>query len=231
MSRNQRSQNLLIDADDTLWENNIYFERVIQQVQALLARFGVDTTDFRTRLDDTERRRIPLTGYGTVNFTTSLMETVTNLLPPGSDPELPAQVERMSLAILHHPIELIDGVQDTLAYLSARHILFLVTKGNPEEQSRKIHASALQGYFRGVEILHEKNTHAYASLLSRHGWDGADSWMIGNSPRSDINPALASGMKAVYIPHPHTWTLEHEEPARQPGLLELTCFSELRLYF
>jgi putative hydrolase of the HAD superfamily len=225
------SQNLLIDADDTLWENNIYFERVIRQVQILLDRAGADASGFRSTLDETERRRIPLTGYGTLNFTQSLMETVTKLMPPGTDPALPAQVEQLALAIRDHPIEVIDGVPDTLAYLSERHTLFLVTKGNHEEQSRKIRESALFGYFRGIEILPEKNTQAYTSLLVRHGWDGLASWMIGNSPRSDINPALAAGMNAVYIPHVHTWTLEHEEPIKHPGLLELASFSDLKLHF
>jgi putative hydrolase of the HAD superfamily len=228
---NHNSQNLLIDADDTLWENNIYFERVIRQVQALLDRAGADTSNFRSTLDDTERRRIPLTGYGTVNFTQSLMETVTRIMPPGADPALPAQVRHLALSILDHPIEVIDGVPDTLDYLSERHTLFLVTKGNPEEQSRKIRESALESYFSGIEILPEKNTQAYTSLLARHGWNGPVSWMIGNSPRSDINPALAAGMNAVYIPHVHTWTLEHEEPIQHSGLLELASFSDLRLHF
>ncbi len=225
------SRNLLIDADDTLWENNIYFERVIQEVQEILGRAGGGTMNFRTELDDTERRRIPLTGYGTVNFTHSLVETFQRLLPPGADPTLPAQVHQLSLAILEHPMEIFRGVPETLAYLSTRHALFLVTKGDPEEQSRKIRASALEGYFRSIEILAEKNTRTYSALLARHGWEGSCCWMIGNSPRSDINPALAAGMNAVYIPHIHTWTLEHEEPAEHPGLLELAKFSDLRLHF
>lgn len=225
------SQNLLIDADDTLWENNIYFERVIQKVTELLGRAGGDTGDFRTELDDTERRRIPLTGYGTVNFTYSLVETFQRLLPPGADPTLPAQVQQLSLAILEHPMEIFQGVPETLAYLSSRHALHLLTKGDPEEQSRKIRASALGGCFRSIQILPEKNTQTYFAILARHGWEGSCSWMIGNSPRSDINPALAAGMNAVYIPHIHTWTLEHEKPAEHPGLLELANFSDLRLHF
>jgi putative hydrolase of the HAD superfamily len=35
--------------------------------------------------------------------------------------------------------------------------------------------------------------------------------MIGNSPRSDINPALAAGLNAVFVPHPQTWELELED--------------------
>jgi putative hydrolase of the HAD superfamily len=226
-----RSLNLLIDADDTLWENNIYFERVIERVLQLLHRAGANAGNFRAELNETERRRIPLNGYGTMNFTQSLLETFKGSLPPGSDPALSEQVRQMSLSILDHPIEIIEGVPETLAYLSQRHALFLVTKGNEREQSRKIEASNLRGYFRDVEILHEKDTGAYTRLLDHHGWDPSCTWMIGNSPRSDINPALAAGMRAVYIPHTHTWTLEHAEPADHSCLMELERFSDLRLHF
>ena len=225
------SQNLLIDADDTLWENNIYFEQVIREVRQLLERAGADTGNFRVELDETERRRIPLTGYGTINFTRSLVETFEKFLPRGADPRLAAEVQQLSLAIQDHPMEIFAGVPETLAYLSARHSLHLVTKGDPAEQSRKIESSALSGYFRGIEILGEKNAQAYSELLDRHGWERSCSWMIGNSPRSDINPALAAGINAVYIPHIHTWTLEHEEPTEHPGLLELQRFSDLRFHF
>ncbi len=225
------SRNLLVDADDTLWENNIYFERVVQEVRTLLDLVGGDSSTFRAELDENERRRIPLHGYGTVNFTNALVETVKIFLPPDSDPMLPAKVRQMSLAILDHPMEIFAGVPETLAYLSSRHSLFLVTKGDREEQSGKIRASNLQGYFRSVEILPEKNTRAYFQLLDRHGLERSCSWMIGNSPRSDINPALAAGMNAVYIPHKHTWILEHEEPAEHPSLIELGKFSDLRLHF
>jgi putative hydrolase of the HAD superfamily len=224
------AQNLLIDADDTLWENNVYFERVITKVTALLDEAGADTSTFRAQLDDTERRRIPHHGYGTVNFSRSLVETFERFLPEPSG-SASAEVQRLALSILEHPVEVLEGVPETLAYLSSRHPLFLVTKGNHEEQSGKIRKSRLGHFFQGFEILHEKDTQAFARLLQCRSWEPSRSWMIGNSPRSDIHPALAAGMNAVYIPHVHTWTLEHEEPVSHPCLIELDRFSELRLHF
>jgi putative hydrolase of the HAD superfamily len=226
-----RRQNLLVDADDTLWENNIYYERVIKEVLALLDHRGTDARGFRAELDLTERRRIPTHGYGTVNFTNSLVETFLRFLPPGSDPRLADRVERLSLSIRDHPMEILEGVPETLDYLSRRHSLSLVTKGNPEEQMDKIRRSDLQEYFERIEILPEKNSGAFAALIRRHGWLPSSCWMIGNSPRSDVNPALAAGMHAVYIPHPHTWTLEHEEPLKHPDLMKLERFSDLAHHF
>ena len=223
--------NLLIDADDTLWENNIYFERVIADVQALLRPLGVDPKSFRLHLNQKESEHIPVYGYGTLNFTRSLVETFEAFLPQHTDGDLTEKVESMALGIMHHPMEILEGVPETLDYLSDRHSLALVTKGSPGEQTKKIEASGLRHYFKEVEILDEKNENVYRSLLAKHGWEADRTWMIGNSPRSDINPAIGAGLNAVFIPHPHTWVLEHEEPVQHPRLIELERFSDLRTRF
>ncbi len=225
------SQTLLIDADDTLWENNIYFERVIASVQAILEPLGVAAEDFRASLNQAERQHIVTHGYGTANFTRSLVMTFERFHGPGLDPSLTVRVREMALGIMNHPLEILDGVPETLEYLALRHTLFLVTKGDPAEQARKVQGSTLQAHFQGVEILNEKNEGTFRSLVEKHLWDPYRTWMIGNSPRSDINPAIRAGISAVYIPHPHTWVLEHEEPVRHPRLLELETFADLRQYF
>lgn len=222
--------NLLVDADDTLWENNILFERVIAQVQALLRTFNVDAHLFREKLNEAELEHIPVHGYGTANFARSLVRTFERVAPE-ADRSLIEAVRELALGIMRQPLEVIEGVPDTLEHLARRHELFLVTKGNLDEQNAKIEASGLRGYFREVEILGEKNVAAFLQLLSKHRWDAGRTWMIGNSTRSDINPALGAGMKAIYIPHPHTWVLEHEDPAPHPNLFEVRRFSDLRLYF
>ena len=224
-------QNLLIDADDTLWENNIYFERVIVSVQALLQPFRVAPEAFREYLNEVERRHIPIHGYGTLNFSRCLVKACERYLVPDPGNKLRIEVEELALQIMKQPLEIIDGVAETLAYLSSRHSLCLVTKGHREEQSRKIESSGLGRYFQGVEIVSEKSIDTYLSLLEAHAWESSSTWMIGNSPRSDINPALGAGLSAVFIPHPHTWVLEHEEPIEHPRLLQLRSFSELQLHF
>ena len=225
------AQTLLIDADDTLWENNVYFERVIEAAQEMLESYGVDRAVFRACLDDLERRHIAVDGYGTLNFTRSLVAAFERFLPPGADPELSGKVEALALGILEHPIELLEGVPETLAYLALRHRLYLITKGDLVEQSRKIEASRLASYFAGIEILGEKHPESYRALVDRHSWDARRTWMIGNSVRSDINPALSAGLNAVFIPQPHTWVLEREDPAHPSRVLEIERFSDLRRHF
>jgi putative hydrolase of the HAD superfamily len=135
-------------------------------------------------------------------------------------------------AILRRPIELLDGVAETVAELSSRHELTIFTKGDPEEQRLKIERSGLVNHFVHAAIVREKNESAYSELAEERGFNKERTWMIGNSPKSDINPALAAGLSAVFVPHPRTWGLENEEiPEQHPRLLRVEKISELMRYF
>ena len=157
-------------------------------------------------LDEVER----LMGYGSANFTKSLVETYRRLAEKDLLGEDIEQVRRFGEQIRSQPLQLLEGVQETLAYLSPRHDLFLLTKGDSEEQKLKVERSGIEDYFKQVVIVPEKDVTTYHRIVSELQIDPQRAWMIGNSPRSDINPALAAGLNAVYIPHPHTWHFEHE---------------------
>jgi putative hydrolase of the HAD superfamily len=220
---------LLIDADDTLWENNIYFEQAIHAFLTFLDHSQLTRQEVRAVLDEVER----LMGYGSANFTKSLVETYRRLAEKDYQEEDLEQVRRFGEQIRAQPLQLLEGVEETLAYLSPRHDLFLLTKGDHEEQKLKIERSGIEEYFKQVVIVPEKDVTTYRRIVSDFQIDPDRTWMVGNSPRSDINPALAAGLNAVYIPHPHTWHLEHEEVqlAGEGRLLTLSTFAELRATF
>jgi putative hydrolase of the HAD superfamily len=220
---------LLIDADDTLWENNIYFEQAIHGFIEFLNHSSLTPAEVRAVIDEFER----LLGYGSANFTNSLVETYRRLAENDLRDEDILGVRQFGEQIRSHPLQFLDDVEETLAYLFARHDLILLTKGDREEQLLKVEQSGVERFFREVVVVHEKDVATYQQILSQLQLDPQATWMIGNSPRSDINPALAAGLKAVYIPHPHTWHLEHEEvsPTSNGHLLTLSRFADLRTYF
>jgi putative hydrolase of the HAD superfamily len=227
-------QTLLIDADDTLWENNIYFERAIARFISFLNHHEFSPEQVREVLNDVERECIVTHGYGLHSFAHALVATFERLSVHPVTPELHAQIQGFARTIADHPIELLTQVAETLQYLSQRHRLILVTKGAMAEQSGKVERSGLKEYFAAVEIVAEKNPAAYAGLVEKHALNPAATWMVGNSPRSDINPALAAGLHAVFVPHGDTWILEHEELKPAPGqqkLLIVGGFAELREHF
>lgn len=220
---------LLIDADDTLWENNIYFEQATHAFITFLNHSQLSREEVRAVLDDVER----LMGYGSANYMKSLVETYRRLAEKDVQDEDVQQVRQLAEQIRAQPLQLLDGVRETLDYLSPRHDLFLLTKGDLEEQKLKVERSGIEGFFRRVVIVPEKDVATYHEVVSELRLDPQHTWMVGNSPRSDINPALAAGLHAVYIPHPHTWRLEHEEVQRAADgrLLTLATFAELQSHF
>jgi putative hydrolase of the HAD superfamily len=228
------AQTLLIDADDTLWENNVYFERAIARFISFLNHHEFSAEQVRGVLNDVERECIVKHGYGLHSFAHALVDTFERLSTQPVTPELHEQVRSFALAIENHPIEFLPEVPQTLVYLSNRHRLILVTKGAIPEQAGKIERSMIKKHFAATEIVAEKNAATYAQIVEKYSLDPHSAWMIGNSPKSDINPALAAGLHAVFIPHGDTWILEHEEVNPAPPnqkLLIVGRFAELREHF
>jgi putative hydrolase of the HAD superfamily len=227
-------QTLLFDADDTLWENNIYFERAIASFISYLDHRVHSPEEVRERLNHVERATIKAQGYGLKSFRKSLIACFEQLSDGPVTPEKHERIVSFAQSIADQEIELIAGVPATIAELAERHRCILVTKGDDAEQRDKLHRSGLAPHFAAVEVLPEKTDAAYRALADYHQCDHARTWMIGNSPKSDINPALAAGLHAVFIPHDSTWVLEHEvvnPPPPGQQLLELTSFGELTRFF
>ena len=199
---------LLIDADDTLWENSVYFEEAIEEFTRFLDHSALTPPEIRRILDEIELRSIEQHGYGSKSFARNLRSCFEHLAERHyTDGDL-ERVVAIGECILQRPIEVIEGVAETLAYLGARHHLTLFTKGHSEEQLLKFNRSDLGEHFHGVRVVREKNVEAYREIVERESMDPVKTWMVGNSPKSDIRPALAAGLGAVLVPHERTWSLE-----------------------
>ena len=225
-------QFLLIDGDDTLWENNIYFEQAIEAFIDFLAHSSMSRDQVRAALDEVERMNVRVHGYGSASFTKNLRETYERLTERDLGPQDIEHVMQLGERIASQPVTLLPEVAETVNYLAGRHELMLLTKGHPEEQRLKIERSGLEALFTATAVVHEKDEDTYRAIVRERHLDPVRTWMIGNSPRSDINPALAAGLNAVFVPHQHTWRLEKEEVVPADGrLLNLENFGELRLHF
>ncbi|HUX68076.1 MAG TPA: HAD family hydrolase [Terriglobales bacterium] len=228
----RRGQTLLLDADDTLWENNVYFERAIARFYHLVDPEG-DAGTMRECINGEERRVIAEMGYGLESFRVALTRAFQALAPGRWNAEAAEAVGALAAGIAAEPIEFVAGAVETLHYLAPRHRLVLMTKGDYAEQSRKVELSGLGPLFEQVHVVAEKDEAAYRAKLEQLAAPAERCWMIGNSPKSDINPALAAGLNAVLIPHPHTWVLEHDAVVAREGreFLQLERIGELRLHF
>ena len=234
-SVNTAPQTLLIDADDTLWENNIYFERTIAGFIERLNHQHMSPEEVRLFLNDVERENILKHGYGSHSFAHSLVDCFERLAQQPITPELHEFIWGFAHRVANSDLEIIAGVPGTLGYLNLRgHHLVVMTKGTITEQSGKVERSGLKEYFAAVEIVAEKNASAYKDIVAKYQFEPGSTWMVGNSPKSDINPAMAAGINAVFVPHDNTWILEHENVNPAPDgvrLLTVGKFADLQKHF
>jgi putative hydrolase of the HAD superfamily len=217
---------ICLDADDTLWHNMRFFEEAEAAFAAMLAPFA-DAGVARDTLAATEIRNLQHYGYGAKSFTLSMIETALEL---GGE-ALPASAVRDILAagrrLLAHPVELLDGVEDTLERLAGQARLVLVTKGDLLHQEAKLAASGLGERFHGVEIVSEKTPDTFHRLFARHGVQPERAVMAGDSMRSDVLPALAAGAWAAFIPQPGGWAHEAADTPDHVRFRQLASLAEL----
>jgi putative hydrolase of the HAD superfamily len=225
-------QFLIFDADDTLWENNIYFERAFEDFVEFLDHSSMTGPEIRAVLDAIEEANAAIHGYGSLNFGRNLRQCYEKLAERDVREQDLRTVMGFAERILECSMEVIAGVPETLEYLTSRHDLTLFTKGHPEEQKLKIDRSGLGIYFGHTAIVKEKDAAAYRRLIEERGMAPERTWMIGNSPKSDVNPALEAGLNAVFVPHAHTWMLEKQEIRPGKGkLIVAKKFEDLRKRF
>lgn len=232
--RRDDPQTLIIDADDTLWENNIYFEQAWDEFFLFLSHSRMGPEETRAIFDEIEIANIQVHGYGAKNFARNMVQCYRHLVEREIAPGDVEKIIGFADQILQQPIEMMEGVEETLAYLLERnHDLILFTKGHPEEQRLKIDRSPVGRFFREFEIVKEKDAAAYRELVSRFQLQPEITWMIGNSPKSDINPALEAGLHAIFVPHERTWSLENVELREVgPGKLHIVeTFWDLSRFF
>lgn len=216
-----------IDGDDTLWHSEGHYH-VTQQRFAEILEPWVETAAVETALLETERRNLAIFGYGVKGFTLSMIETALALTDHRIDGARVEEILTMGKELLAHPVELLDGVAETLGEMSARHRLLLITKGDLFHQESKVAASGVSEIFDGVEIVAEKDVATYSRLLARLGAEPASFCMVGNSLRSDIAPVLAIGGAGVHVPYHVTWALEHAEiEESHPRMARVDGFREI----
>ncbi len=227
-----RPQTLVFDADDTLWENNIRFERVVANYLDWLAHPDLDRHAQRAVLNEVERKNSALYGYGSTVFVRSLHECFERLTGRLADARERSEIDSLTADLRQHRVDLVPQAAQVLADLSSRHTLRLLTKGDPAEQRGKLDASGLASLFASVHIVAEKDEGSYRRLAGDFGLDPRSVWMIGNSPRSDINPARRAGWRAVFVPNPNTWALEHDDiDHTDPAVLMCRSLADLRHHF
>lgn len=218
---------ICLDADDTLWHNMRFFAATEDAFADLIAPFA-DAGIARDMLSATEVRNLRHYGYGAKSFTLSMIETACDLCGPKLDAQLVGRLLEAGRALLAHPVELFDGIGETLEALAERGRLVLVTKGDLLHQEAKLAASGLGERFHGVEIVSDKTADTFERLFRRYGVAPERAVMAGDSMRSDVLPALAAGAWAAFVPQAGAWAHEAAPPPQDRSRFrQLASLAEL----
>ena len=199
---------IAFDADDTLWHNERMFQATEAQFAELLSVYHPPQW-VRERLFATEMKNLAHFGYGIKGFILSMIETALDLTESRIGGAEIRRIVEWGHEMLLHPVQLLDGVRDTIEALDGRYRLMLLTKGDLFDQESKLARSGLGEFFDAVEIVSSKNASTYRTIMTRHAISPERFVMVGNSLRSDVLPALEAGGLAVHIPYEMTWAHEH----------------------
>jgi putative hydrolase of the HAD superfamily len=199
---------IAFDADDTLFVNEPYFQETEQKFCVMMSDYlsqqGLSQELFKTEVDN-----LHLYGYGIKGYTLSMIEAAMKISNNTLSVEVIAKIIDLGKELLQKPIELLDGVEETLKALQGKYKLIVATKGDLKDQQRKLHDSGLGIYFHHIEVMADKQEVNYEKLLKRLEIESKEFFMIGNSLKSDVLPVLGIGGYAVHIPFHTTW--EHEK--------------------
>jgi putative hydrolase of the HAD superfamily len=214
-----------LDADDTLWHSEDGFHSVTARFCELVGPHADDPSGLATTLDTVERRNMALFGYGVKSFTLSMVEAAIEVTGGRIPAEAIQRLVDEGRTLLSRPVELLDGVEATVAALAGAYVLVVITKGDLLHQEQKFHASGLDRHVEGIEVVSEKDVRTYRRLMARYRVEPEAFLMVGNSVRSDVLPVLEAGGRAVHVPYEYLWG--HEAAEHDGSVPTLGSLAEL----
>ncbi len=224
-------ETVLIDADDTLWENYFYFEKARETFLNFMEKQGFERGKVNYYLNHFDTKRLEDIGFGSNGFKKAMEFTLThfykekNMVITEKEREL---LENIKTFIYNQPSIPYPGVKETLEYIKRRYKLILVTKGEEEEQLKKVKRSGLSQYFNASIVLNDKKEQHYKDLIISLKLNPEKTVMVGNSPKSDINPAVKTGMYGILIKREKQWSYEEEELIDSDKIIIIHSFKELK---
>jgi len=219
---------IIFDGDDTLWRTQVLYDQTKEQFYDLMAEQGFDRKAVRSKLSEIDLGNVEKFGFSKRRFPESLRETCEYFCRSKGHPVDPAvlrQVYRIGNSVFRRKPVLMDGAQQVLKRLGKKYRLYLYTGGDPHIQQKKLEYLNLAEYFEAVYVRERKNGAELQSIIHEQGLDVDKTWVIGNSLRSDINPALELGLKCIWVKSSF-WEYDIEPPIA-PNISQVDSLWEL----
>lgn len=231
------TKGLVFDADDTLWETEPLYDRSLTECQRYVEPLGLDPTEWRDTQRKIDVQNVAVLGFSIERFPTSSAQAY-DAITGTKDTAESKQVYEISKSVFAAAADIMEDAQQVLTTLKDRgHPLYLMTKGDLKVQQKRLaDASFLTELFDHVRIVDSKGPADFKTAAQALNRAPSQCVSIGNSLRSDIEPAVQAGLSAVWI-EAYVWDYEkvdrnpdHGGITLPPGTVELKSLSELPSY-
>ena len=217
---------IFLDADDTLWENDIYFRKAEEEFVEYMSRY-TSAENARKLLAEKQEDNIPIFGYGSKTYLQGMLDAAAAIVPQEFGAKMYHDIKDIIVRLATHRFDWLPGAQEMVQKLSERYKVVIATKGELCEQLRKFRLSGLEDYVMAIEVMEKKSEDDYRNLAIKLGVEPENFLMVGNAVRSDIAPVIAMGGWAVHIPYAVTWVHEMMEMPKSDRVIELQNISQL----
>lgn len=227
-------KHLFFDMDDTLIKCSGYFYDVEDAVANKILEYTNKYTfeELKAMFNEKQIENIEEHGYGPDNFKFSLMQVGSEVI--GYDffkDDLASFISQTAQVLYDSPIELLDGVEETIKYLHDKgYEMHIITKGSVKVQTDRLERMPIREYFKNHYIVKHKLKSDYEEILKSCKLEADNCFMIGNSPKGDINEAKLAGLNTIFIPNDQTWSPEDEAISEAlPKTFELENILEMKM--
>ena len=221
----------VFDGDDTLWSTERLYDEARARAREIVEGAGLDGVRWESIERDLDVERVASHAFSPERFPGSCLlayEAVSQSLGQIPDPAIESAVYKAAASVFEQDPTVVAGARETLSRLRGRGVrLALLTKGDPQVQLRRIRRSRLESCFDLVRIVPEKTPESIRDIVHSLGVNPSEAWMIGNSVRSDILPALSAGIRAIWV-NSHVWEYERAAaPPLDPRVVPVDSISEV----
>lgn len=226
-SRLKHITHVFLDADDTLWENDVFYRRAEAEFVELMKPY-VRKEDAMKILSYHQELNIKIFGYGSKTYLLGMLDAATQIVPEEFSPAMYKEIKQIIVRLEQHPFEFLEGAEETVRALAGKYTLVIATKGELSEQMRKWRISKLQDCVSAIEVMEKKSVDDYKNLAAKMGIAPENFFMVGNAVRSDIFPVVSMGGWAVHVPYKITWAHEVMDMPKSDRIFEISHISQLK---
>lgn len=189
---------IFIDMDDTLIVNEVLYDTARAMLYGYLSGYGVMHNELEETIDRIDAELYKEHGYSRQRYPATY-EAVLRHFIPDADAEMVTTVRGFAEKVFQTVAPAKPGVAEALEILQSRYPVYVVTAGDMEVQKFRLANLPFKDAIRQAFIVEMKSPDVFKQIARKLKIKPENIVMIGDSVKSDVQPAVAAGMRGVVI--------------------------------